>query len=228
MKPPTPAGGTPGAPGGIDPDRIGGSPELAIDPETPRDQDAIREVHERAFGRSEEARIVARVRRTERFVPELSLVARSGGVVVGHALFSRIDVRPAAAVEHDAFAGDHEAPLGEHGRPVVVPAGGSRRVLALGPVGVEPRRQRQGIGTALINYGLEAIARAGEGCVVVLGDPAYYGRFGFAASERFGVRPFWHAMMVLDLGGASALRGGEIAYPDAFADDAEVESETHR
>lgn len=53
--------------------------------------------------------------------------------------------------------------------------------LALGPVSVAPRLQRQGVGAALIREGLARIAADGaHGCVLV-GDPAYYGRFGFAS-----------------------------------------------
>ena len=51
--------------------------------------------------------------------------------------------------------------------------------FGLGPVAVEPERQRERIGTALIEHGLAHLrARGARGCVV-LGDPAYYRRFGF-------------------------------------------------
>ena len=51
--------------------------------------------------------------------------------------------------------------------------------FGLGPVAVSPSRQRQGIGQALVNEGLEAIRTLGaQGCVLV-GEPAFYNRFGF-------------------------------------------------
>lgn len=51
--------------------------------------------------------------------------------------------------------------------------------LALGPVAVLPAFQRQGIGTALVNEGLKTIRDMGaRGCFLV-GDPAFYQRFGF-------------------------------------------------
>lgn len=54
----------------------------------------------------------------------------------------------------------------------------------LGPVSVWPDRQRQGIGSALIREGLKRLqARGASGCVL-LGDPAYYGRFGFRCDRR--------------------------------------------
>jgi putative acetyltransferase len=55
------------------------------------------------------------------------------------------------------------------------------RSLALAPVAVAPARQRQGVGSALIEETLRR-ARAAEGCMVfVVGDPEYYARFGFSA-----------------------------------------------
>lgn len=53
--------------------------------------------------------------------------------------------------------------------------------LALAPVSVAPDRQRQGIGSALVREALTRARRLGAAIVFVLGDPAYYGRFGFDA-----------------------------------------------
>jgi len=64
---------------------------------------------------------------------------------------------------------------------------GSRRGWALiGPLAVLPARHRQGIGTALM---AEAISRLRLSCrgAALVGDPAYYGRFGFRAFAGFGV-----------------------------------------
>jgi len=80
----------------------------------------------------------------------VSLVAEVDGRVVGHVGFS----------------------------PVVV-SDGSEHWHALGPVSVAPGLQRRGIGTALIDGGLALLrSRGAKGCVLV-GDPRYYGRFGF-------------------------------------------------
>lgn len=51
--------------------------------------------------------------------------------------------------------------------------------MALAPVSVRHARQGHGIGAELVRYGLDAGRRAGAAAVVVVGDPAYYGRFGF-------------------------------------------------
>jgi putative acetyltransferase len=62
--------------------------------------------------------------------------------------------------------------------PVTI-SDGSPDWYGLGPVSVLPQHQRQGIGTALIRAGLSLLqARGAQGCVLV-GDPAYYQRFGF-------------------------------------------------
>ncbi|MFN8663891.1 MAG: N-acetyltransferase [Thermomicrobiales bacterium] len=96
----------------------------------------------------------------------ISLVAEEQGEVVGHVAFSLVSI----ADEPGTWYG-------------------------LGPVSVAPSRQRQGIGTALIETGLAQVRDLGaEGCVL-LGDPAYYRRFGFSATRsalpgcRSQVRP---------------------------------------
>jgi putative acetyltransferase len=60
--------------------------------------------------------------------------------------------------------------------------------MALGPVAVRPDRQRQGIGTRLVNGGLEACRARGTAAVFVLGHPQYYPRFGFVPASRFRIR----------------------------------------
>lgn len=54
------------------------------------------------------------------------------------------------------------------------------RAVLLSPMAVAPGHQQQGLGQAIIQFGLDALADAGEGVAVTYGDPAYYGRFGFA------------------------------------------------
>lgn len=56
----------------------------------------------------------------------------------------------------------------------------------LGPVAVEPSCQKQGIGSALIRRGLAMLEDEGARAVFVLGDPAYYGRFGFEPGSHIG------------------------------------------
>jgi putative acetyltransferase len=60
----------------------------------------------------------------------------------------------------------------------------SRNVALLGPLAVMPGRQKAGVGSALVRAGLDAMGARGMGQVLVLGDPAYYGRFGFRRETR--------------------------------------------
>lgn len=55
------------------------------------------------------------------------------------------------------------------------------RWFGLGPLSVAPTRQRTGVGAALVRAGLSQVAGMDAAGVVLVGDPAYYGRFGFAA-----------------------------------------------
>lgn len=113
----------------------------------------------------------------------LSAVANIGSRIVGHVAFS----------------------------PVTI--GGSPLALALAPVAVAPDCQRQGIGSALIRWSLEECRRLGHGVVIVVGEPAYYPRFGFTTASSFGIQcPFPvppEVVMVLELspGAASGCRG---------------------
>ncbi|WP_428951011.1 GNAT family N-acetyltransferase [Streptomyces sp. cg35] len=94
---------------------------------------------------------------------------------------------------------------------------------ALAPVAVLPEYQRVGAGSAVVRAVLEAARAHGEGIVLVLGDPAYYPRFGFTPASAYGIRPAFEvpdeAMMALDLGaggGSRQVPRGTIAYPAAF------------
>lgn len=172
-------------------------PEAAavIRPETPSDAAAVHRVLLEAFGGPVEAALVDALRCSPAFVPELSLVAKQGGLVVAHLLFTR---------------------AGLAGGPPDVP------LLALGPVGVLPEHQRRGIGSRLIREGLAAAAALGYAAVVLVGHPDYYPRFGFRPARSLGLQlpfdvPDEVAMaLVLDPGAASSLRGAVI-YPPEFS-----------
>jgi len=138
--------------------------DIVIRSELPEDYDAIEKVNRLAFGQENEARLVEAIREEQGFDPALSLVALRAGQVVGHILFSPIQIKS-----------DQRT----------IPA------LALAPMAVLPDFQRQGVGTALVREGLDACRRLGHAIVIVVGHPEYYPRFGFVPAASYGIRaPF--------------------------------------
>lgn len=168
--------------------------EATIRAESPGDFTAIARVVEAAFGQPDEARLVEALRATEGYIPALALVAEAGGEVVGHTMFTHVNLR-----------GDDA----------------NRRILALAPVAVRPDVQRSGIGKMLVREGLRIAGDMGEPLVVVLGHPAYYPKFGFSSARAIGVVPPSEAMsdsafMALPLRAYDASYRGTVVYPPAF------------
>src|SRR2546423_907611 len=69
-----------------------------------------------------------------------------------------------------------------------VAAGAGRPALLLGPVAVVEDSRRRGIGTMLVNRALSEARRLGHRAVLLIGDAAYYTRFGFAARATGALR----------------------------------------
>ena len=116
----------------------------------------------------------------------ISRVAEEGGAIVGHVAFSPVSV-----------------------------SDGSEGWFGLGPVAVDPARQGEGIGTALIERGMDLLRDRGAAGCVVLGDPAYYARFGFAHDPALtypGPPPEYFQRLVIGNSGAQ----GVVAYARAF------------
>lgn len=131
----------------------------------PADQVALADVlriHELAFGRPDETRLVRDLLADPTAQPVLSLLAEIAGQLVGHIFFSAI---------HPAGSGETE------------------RWSLLAPLAVLPDFQGRGIGGALIEAGCGQLATRGTGLVFVLGDPAYYGRHGFRPALPEGLEP---------------------------------------
>jgi putative acetyltransferase len=130
---------------------------VLVRPEQDGDRAAVRAVNAAAFASTAEADLVAALREQARQL--VSLVAESGGVVVGHILFS----------------------------PVTIDGRAGLKIMGLAPMAVSPEQQRRGVGTALVKAGLELCRQLGAGAAVVLGHPSYYPRFGFQPAARFGI-----------------------------------------
>lgn len=163
---------------------------VSIRSATPRDRDAIREVEEHAFGQKAEAGLVDALVRDGDVVMEL--VAEDDGRIVGHVLFSRLQV----------VQGRERFPA-----------------VALAPLAVEPSFHHSGIGGALVGEAHLRLKQAGELMSVVLGDPAYYGRFGYdhARAERF--ESAWQGPALQALAWGDAPQGGRLVYAKAFTTD---------
>jgi predicted N-acetyltransferase YhbS len=69
-----------------------------------------------------------------------------------------------------------------------VAAGRDRPALLLGPLAVAPDHQRRGIGASLMQRALREARRRGHRAVLLVGDAAYYGRFGFSADKSAALR----------------------------------------
>ncbi|MCC5640563.1 N-acetyltransferase [Nostoc sp. CHAB 5844] len=160
--------------------------------ETLSDYPAIAEVNRLAFEQENEAKLIDKIRCSERYIPELSLVAEIGNVVVGHILFSYIDL-----VNEEKL-----------------------QVIGLAPLAVRPQFQRQGIGSALVQAGLKIADDKGEVLVIVLGHPHFYTRFGFQPSIVYGIEsPFpvpEDVFMVKPLQNYQQKYTGKVVYPPAF------------
>jgi len=123
----------------------------------------------------------------------VSLGAWADDGLIGHILFSSMDV------EADGLA---------------LPA------AALAPVGVLPAYRRQGIADALIRAGHERLATLGVRMAFVLGDPAYYGRFGYDAALAHPFASPYAGPFFMALGLDSALprpQRGEARHAPAFS-----------
>ena len=116
----------------------------------------------------------------------VSLVAEDSGELVGLAAFSPVTV--------------DGADVGWYG---------------LGPVAVRPSRQGSGIGYQLIQDGLERLRHYGAAGCVVLGEPAYYARFGFRPDPRLvypGIPPEYFQALAF----GERVPSGTVAYHPAF------------
>jgi putative acetyltransferase len=116
----------------------------------------------------------------------LSLVAERDGEIAGHVAVSPVDI-----------------------------SDGSKGWYALGPLSVAPEWQGRGIGSALVRAALDALRRLGaKGCVLV-GEPGFYGRFGFSSRPALSMEGVPQAF-VLSLPLGPTIASGGITHHDAF------------
>ena len=175
---------------------------LQIRPEQKEDHRSVFELITHAFAAEAysdqtEQFLVERLRKSEAFIPELSLVGEYGGELRGYILLSRIHI----------LAHKKQIPS-----------------LALAPVAVHPDYQGVGLGGQLIRHAHNSATRLGHRSVILLGHPGYYPRFGYRPLHEFNLElPFDappEACMALELvKGSLAEVSGKVIYPAAFFEE---------
>lgn len=151
----------------------------------------IRDITAHAFGQRAEADLVDALRGDGDALLSLVAVANSGELI-GHILFSRLKIERAQR---------------------------TTEAVALAPLSVRPEYQNQGVGSALVKAGIKACTARGLPGIIVLGDPKFYGRFGFSAAiARAFHSPYaGDAFMALELKpGALVANPGTVRYAKAF------------
>ncbi|MEH7346684.1 N-acetyltransferase [Bacillus sp. JJ1532] len=173
---------------------------IIIRQERSKDYNITEEVVQSAFANMEfsdknEHELVARIRKSDAFIPELSLVAVDNEIV-GHILLSKIKIMNDNQIVQS---------------------------LALAPISVLPAYQNKGIGRHLILEAIKRAMELEYESVVVLGHPEYYPKFGFKKASLWGIKaPFEvreEVFMVLELK-ENALNNvsGVVKYSNAFFD----------
>jgi predicted N-acetyltransferase YhbS len=136
---------------------------FTISNETAQDEQAREALLDRAMGEGRRRKSSEKLRRGRLPSQGLAFVARSAeGALLGTVRLWDIQAG------HDA-------------------SGKAVRALLLGPLAVEPALKGQGIGVGLMRHAIAEAARLGHGAVILVGDPEYYGRFGFDGAKTKGL-----------------------------------------
>jgi len=172
---------------------------ISIRKETQKDHESTETVVKKAFQNEEhsdhmEQFLVAKLRKSNVFIPELSLVAEINENIVGHLMLTKLLIKDGEK-NYDS--------------------------LALAPVSVLPDYQNKGIGSKLILQGLKISKEIGFKSIIVLGHETYYPRFGFKSASKWGIKaPFDvsnESFMALELEDGSLERiTGTVVYSKEF------------
>ncbi|KXN68681.1 acyl-CoA N-acyltransferase [Conidiobolus coronatus NRRL 28638] len=136
---------------------------VEIKQERQEDRKEVYTVNKLAFNQEDEALLTDKLRKSHTFVPELSLVAWDNNAVIGYILFTKVFFEKAP----------------------------QHKSLALAPLSVHPQHQRKGVGSLLMNEGINRARKLGYQSIIVLGHKDYYRRFGFQDASNWNIEsPF--------------------------------------
>ena len=138
--------------------------------------------------------LVEKLRRSNAFIPELSIVAESNNEIVGHILLTKIRIKN----DYETFES-----------------------LAMAPVSVKPEFQKMGIGGKLIIESHRIAKKLGFESIVVLGHGNYYPKFGYDLASKFGIKlpfdaPDENCLAIELIENALKYINGLVEYPKEF------------
>ncbi|MEI8113101.1 MAG: N-acetyltransferase [Bacteroidia bacterium] len=175
---------------------------INIRKETPEDYEKVIQLTKKTFENMPfteggEDKLVANLRKAPDFISELSIVAEFNGQIVGHILFTPLQIKNGL----ETFES-----------------------LVLGPVSVLPEFQKMGIGGQLIRAGHQKAKELGFQSVILIGHPEYYPRFGYRKASVWGIKthiplPSDDVFMAVELiEGALSGVSGMVIFPPEFGE----------
>lgn len=170
---------------------------VSIRKEAPADFRSVCSVNIAAFEQENESILVDLLRKSDVFIPELSLVAELEDQIIGHILFTKLKIIEKSSITHYS--------------------------ISLAPMAVLPQYQNFGVGSAMVRAGLKKAKVLGFESVIVLGHDKYYPRFGFEPASKWNIScPYDvpdEVFMALELvPGALKNISGMVEYPEEFDD----------
>ncbi|OFI50367.1 GNAT family N-acetyltransferase [Floricoccus tropicus] len=144
--------------------------------------------------------IIHNLRNHEDYIPELTFVIEVDGRIAGSIFYSKTRI------------------LDDSGKEI-------SQVITFGPVSIAPEFHNMGLGSKLINYSIEEAKKLGYKAIIIGGYPAYYERFGFTGTKKFGLSledgNYYSGIMALELvpNALSDIKG-QIQFSSALEPDA--------
>lgn len=173
--------------------------DLKIRQETKDDYQAVFDIVEAAFREmllsdQTEQFLVERLRKSEGFIPQLSLVAEIDDALVGHIMVTKLFIDQ----------GDQQ-----------------KETLCLAPVSVHPDFQNLGVGSQLVKEAHRMAKELGYQSIILVGHADYYPRFGYERGSKYGIQfpseaPDEACMAVALVPGGLDDLEGMVAFPEIF------------